>query len=163
MDLLSFIPDNISELLVKIVRFTELRRSVLHKNIHSVDQAHFVPHDLPVREFADVLHGAVAEHVQTRRLLFRDTGSIRFGPRGQMRVSAEPDEHARALLASDRDAYMELQINRLLENALNRKVARELLRQTCGVCPALASSDGHGGSAGEDPLENTSAHYDAAD
>ena len=50
-----------------------------------------------------------------------------------MEVRPVVDDHAHALLQTNRDEYTELQINKLLENCLNRKVAEELLRQKCGV------------------------------
>lgn len=48
MDLLSLIPDNIVEVLVEILRFTELRRRILYDNIHRVDAPAFIPQDMPV-------------------------------------------------------------------------------------------------------------------
>jgi hypothetical protein len=160
MDLLSLIPDNITEVLLKIVRFTELRRRILQRNIHHVGREDFVPQDMPVREFADLLDHAVAEHLRNDRLLFRDTRSIRFGAHGEMRVRPHEDVQARALLARDPDAYMEMQVNKLLENALNRKVAEELLRQKYGISPSLAKWDLGQTCMDEDPLENSSTHDD---
>jgi flagellar basal body rod protein FlgB len=135
------IPDNISEVLVKILQFTDLRRRVLHGNMRSIDVPGFTPQDLPVREFADVLNEALAEHLQSHRLLFRDTAAIQFGSHNAMHIQPQADAHASALLRSDRDEYMELQINKLMENALNRKVAEELLRQKCGAYPAVSAGD----------------------
>lgn len=160
MDALSLISDNISEILVKIIHFTELRRRVLHRNIHQVDTARFVPEDLPVREFADLLNEAVAEHLQHRRLLFRDTARIRFGPNHTMRIQPETDAYAHALLRTDRDQYMELQVNKLLENSLNRKVAQELLRDKCGACPSVADRFVSEVIADSRSLENLPTHHD---
>ena len=42
-----------------------------------------------------------------------------------------------AWLQTDRDQYMELQVGKLLENSLNRKVAKELLRLKCGTSSPL--------------------------
>ncbi len=39
------------------------------------------------------------------------------------------DKHSKELLEKNRDKYLELQINKLLENSLNQRVAAELLRQ----------------------------------
>ena len=72
------IADNISDILVKIIYFTQLRRRVLHENLHKAHDPGFTPQDMPVREFADALNIAVAEHLQNDRLLFRDTPSIRL-------------------------------------------------------------------------------------
>jgi flagellar basal body rod protein FlgB len=160
MDLLSLIPDNITEVLVEIMRFTELRRPILHRNIHSVDTPGFIPHDLPVREFADVLDAAVTEHLRNHRLLFRDTANIWFGVRGSARVRPVVDAHAHALLQKSRDEYIEMQVNKLLENALNRKVAGELLQQKCGVCPTTMEWSVTMTLAGDTPLESSSTHCD---
>lgn len=133
MDMLSLIPDNLSELLVKILQFTEQRRDILYRNIHSARTPDFIPHDMPVYEFAEALNSALAEHVRNRRLLFCDTENIKFGPRTKMQIAPVVDHHAQALLQEDRDEYLECQINKLLENSLNRKVAVELLRFNQGL------------------------------
>ncbi len=137
MDEITLVPDNLTELLVKVVQFTESRRSVLHQNIHGVHTPGFVPQDLAVFEFVHVLNGAIAEHLQNRRLLLRDTENIKFGPNGTMSLCPVPDEHAETLLPSSHNEYLEYQVNRLLENALNRKVAEELLKLKCGAPSSL--------------------------
>ncbi len=133
MDVLSLIPDNLSELLVKVLQFTDQRRDILYRNIHSVRMPDFVPHDMPVLEFADALNSALAEHIRNHRLLFCDTENIKFGPKTKMQIAPVVDHHANALLQKDRDEYLECQINKLLENSLNRKVAAELLRFNQGL------------------------------
>jgi len=163
MDLLSLIPDNIAEVLTGILRFTELRRRVLHGNIHGVDVPGFVPQDMPVREFAEVLNDALAEHLRNRRLLFRDTANITFGPNSSTRIRPVADDHAHALLRKNRDEYMELQVGKLLENALNRKVAMELLSEKCGVCPGTLEWNVDMNLAGDRPVENSSTHFDKAE
>lgn len=132
------IADNISDILVKIIYFTQLRRRVLHENLHRADDPGFMPLDMPVREFAEALNGAVAEHLQNRRLLFRDTPSIRFGPNNTMEIRPVADPSAHTLLQTSRDEYTEAQIAKLLENCLNRQVAEELLRQKSGACAGVA-------------------------
>ncbi len=161
MDALSLIPDNIGEILVKIIHFTELRRRVLHRNIYKIDSPRFTPQDLPVREFAEVLNEAVAEHLRNHRLLFRDTVSIRFGPNNTMQVEPETDAYAHALLQTNRDRYVELQVNKLLENSLNRKVAEELLREKCGTCPSMVHLHIRGPVADNKPLGNLPTYHDA--
>ncbi len=163
MDALLSIPDNVSEVLVKIIRFTDLRRRFLHQNIHHVDDPGFTPRDLPVREFAEVLSEAVAEHLRSHRLLFRDTAGVKFGPNNTMQIQPVVDTHAWGLLRTDRDEYMELQINKLLENSLNRQIAQELLRHQCGVCPPLTDRDAYGTSAGDPSSMNSSPHLDTAE
>ncbi len=161
MDSLSLVPDNIAELLVEILQFTGLRRRILHDNIRCVDASAFVPRDMPVREFADVLNNAVAEHLRSRRLLFRDTSNIAFGRNGSTTIRPIVDTHAHALLQKSRDEYLELQVNKLLENALNRKVAMELLRHKCGACPEPCNGDMTLTDSG--PFENSSTHCDTAE
>ena len=137
----ALVADNISDVLVKIMYFTQLRRRVLHENLHQADAPGFTPKDMPVREFAEALNVAVAEHLQNRRLLFRDTPNIKFGPNNTMEAWPVADPHAHALLQTSRDEYTELQISKLLENCLNRRVAEELLRQKCGLPTPVADWD----------------------
>ena len=137
MDLLSFIPDNITEVLAKIVQFTELRRGILNGNIRGLHTPGYVPRDLPVLEFAELLHVAIGEHLQHHRLLFRDTANINFGDGGTMRIHPIADEHARTLLETNPDEYLNLQISRLLENSLNWKVAQELMQRHSGTIYSL--------------------------
>jgi len=92
-----------------------------------------VPKDLEVDEFSDLLSNAINEHSQSRRLLFCDTENIKFGTGGSFGVKPVVDEYAKELLEENRDEYLELQINKLLENSLNQRVAAELLRQKQGA------------------------------
>jgi len=155
MDFSSPIPDNLSELLVKIVQFTERRRDILYENIHNTRTPGFIPHDMPVPEFVHILNGAIAEHLQHQRLLFCDSENIRFGKNSIMDLTPVPDHPAHALLQTNRDEYVELQVSKLLENSLNRKVAKELLRLKGGLSSALAEfsayeSDHSGGTLFDD-------------
>jgi flagellar basal body rod protein FlgB len=129
MNLPSLIIDNITELLVKIIEFTQTRREILTQNINNVHDSGFVPKDLLVDEFSELLHNAIDEHIQNRRLLLRDTENIKFGVNGSFEVKPIVDEYAKKLLENNRDEYLELQLNKLLENSLNQKVAAQLLRQ----------------------------------
>ena len=129
MNLSSLITDNIAELLVKIVRFTQTRQKILSQNINSVHSFGFVPRDLEVDEFSELLNGAIEEHIRSQRLVLRDTENIKFGVSGSFEVKPVVDEYAKGLLEENRDAYLELQISKLLENSLNQRVAAELLRQ----------------------------------
>ncbi len=157
------IADNISDVLVKIIYFTQLRRRVLHENLGKADEPAFMPQDMPVREFADALNGAVAEHLQYRRLLFRDTPNVKFGPNNTMEVCPVADAQAHTLLQTNRDEYTELQISKLLENCLNRRVAQELLRQKCGA--HLGFVDGGLGKscASDQPSEGRPAPHETTD
>jgi hypothetical protein len=159
MELLSFVPENLGEVLRQIIKFSKLRRRLLHQNIEGCNTAGYVPRDLPVDEFAEALNGALAEHVLHRRLLFRDTANIQFGKKGVMRLRPIVDGTAMRLLHTDRNAYLELQIRRLLENALNRTIAEELTGRKnhgdrTGVDVALDWEVAAGGSADEsDPRD----------
>jgi len=137
MDLVPFIPDNITEVLAKIVQFTELRRGILNGNVRGIQTRGYMPRDLPVVEFAGVLDVAISEHLQHHRLLFRDSENITFGDGGTMRVHPIADEHAGSLLQTDPDEYLNLQISRLFENALNWQVARELMQRHSGAACSL--------------------------
>lgn len=132
MNLLSLVPDNLTEVLLKILRFTELRHKVLYHNLQGADDAGFRPQDMPAAEFASVLDHAVAEHLQSHRLAFRDTDNVRFGPSGSMELRTTVDERADTLLRTDRKAYVEYEKQLCRENALNRLVAEGLLEMSCG-------------------------------
>jgi hypothetical protein len=157
------IADNISEVLVKIINFTQLRRRVLQENLHKAGHAGFTPQDMPVREFAEAINMAVAEHLQNHRLLFHDTPSIRFGPYNTMEVQPVADPYACALLQTNPDQYTEVQIRKLLENCLNRKVAEELLRQKCGTGTIAANWDLGKSLVDDSSLGNSTADRDRAD
>jgi len=133
MKLTSLITDNITEVLVKIIEFTQIRQKILTQNVNNIHIAGFVPKDLEVDEFSDLLNNAISEHARSRRLLLCDTENIKFGTGGSFGVKPVVDEYAKELLEENRDEYLELQINKLLENSLNQRVAAELLRQKQGA------------------------------
>ena len=133
MNLTSLITDNIAELLVKIIEFTQTRQKILTENINNIDNSWFVPKDLAVDEFSDLMEEALSEHIRSRRLLLCDTENIKFGVAGSFEVGPIVDEYAKELLEENRAEYLELQINKLLENSLNQRVASELLKQKQGV------------------------------
>ena len=133
MNLASLITDNITELLVKIIEFTQTRHKILTENITNIHSPGFVPEDLVVDEFSDLLSSAIDEHIANRRLVLRDTENIKFGISGSFEVKPVVDKYAKELLEENREEYIELQINKLLENALNQRVAAELLRRKQGM------------------------------
>ena len=135
MNLMSLITDNITEILIKIVKFTQTRQKILIQNIINVQNPGFVPKELEVNEFSDVLNNAIDEHVQNQRLVLRDTENIKFGAGGGIELNPVIDEHGIKLLEENRDEYIERQINKLWENSLNQKLAAELLRQKQGTIP----------------------------
>ena len=133
MNLASLIVDNIGELLVKIIEFTQTRQKILSRNINNVHSFDFVPKDLAVDEFSELLNGAIEEHIRSGRLMLHDTGGIKFGVSGSFEAKPVVDEYAKELLEENRDDYLELQISKLLENSLNQRAATELFRQKQGM------------------------------
>ena len=133
MNLASLIVDNIGELLVKIIEFTQTRQKILSQNINNVHSFDFVPKDLAVDEFSELLNDAIEEHIRSGRLMLRDTGNIKFGVSGSFEAKPVVDEYAKELLEENRDDYLELQISKLLENSLNQRAATELFRQKQGM------------------------------
>ena len=129
MKLQETVTDNITELLVKIIEFTCTRQKIIIRNITNMNNPGFVPKKLAVKEFSGLLNNAINEHIQNQRLLLRDTESIKFGTSGSFEIKSTVDKQSKLLLEKNRDEYLEEQINRLLENSLNQKVATELLRQ----------------------------------
>jgi len=129
MNLTSLITDNVTELLVKIIEFTKIRQKILIQNINNIHSSGFTPKDLAIHEFCSVLNSAIDEHALNKRLLFYDTKNIRFGAKCCLKVQPKIDEYAKELLEENQNEYLELQIDKLLENSLNQKIAAELLRQ----------------------------------
>lgn len=129
VNLSTLITDNIAELLVKILEFTRARHGILLENISGVSVTGFVPKDLAVEEFAQVMEGAIDEHEQNQRLMLRDTANIKFGYNGSLEVIPLVDEYARRLFGSDMDGYLRLQERKLAENWHNHRAAGALLRQ----------------------------------
>jgi flagellar basal body rod protein FlgB len=135
MNLMSLMTDNITEILIKIVKFTQTRQKILIQNIINVQNPGFIPKELEVNEFSDVLNNAIDEHVRNQRLVLRDTENIKFGSSGSIELKPIIDEHGIKLLEQNQDEYILRQINKLWENSLNQKLAAELLRQKKGSVP----------------------------
>ena len=133
MNLLRPITDNITEVLVMIIEFTQTRQKILIQNIENAHNPGFVPIDLRAGEFSDLLNSAIDEHIRNRRLVLRDTEHVKFGMSGGFEARPVVDENAKELLEEDRDEYLESQISKLLENSLNQRIAAELLRQRQGT------------------------------
>ncbi|HUV62377.1 MAG TPA: hypothetical protein VMW24_00695 [Sedimentisphaerales bacterium] len=135
MDLMSLVTDNITEILTKIVEFSQARQKVLIQNIINVDHPEFVPKELEVREFSSLVNDAIDEHVRSRRLVLRDTEHIKFGAGGAFEIRPVVDEKCRKLLEENQQQYIERQISKLWENSLSQKVAAEMLRQRQETVP----------------------------
>ena len=135
MNLTSLVTDNITEILIRIVKFTRTRQKILIHNMINVHKPAFVPKDLEVNEFSSLLNNAVDEHIRNQRLVLRDTENIKFGVSGSLEVKPVVDERSRKLLEDNRGKYLERQIGKLWENSLNQRVAAELLRQKRETVP----------------------------
>ncbi len=135
MDLMSLATDNITEILTKIVEFSQVRQKVLIQNIINVDHPEFVPKELEVHVFSSLVNDAIDEHIRSRRLVLRDTQNIKFGANGGFEVAPVVDEQCRQLLAESQQQYIERQIGKLWENSLNQKVAAEMLKQRQETVP----------------------------
>ena len=129
MNLAPLVTDNITELLLKIIEFTQTRQKILIQNINSMHTEGFVPRDLEVDEFSRLMEQAVNEHAASRRLLLQDGTNIKFGTGGSFEVIAVIDENAKSLLEQNHDEYLRCQINKLLENSINQRIAVEMLKQ----------------------------------
>ena len=124
----SKINDNVTELLEKILGFVQRRKQQLSENITNVNTPGYIPKDLDVKGFAYLMTCAVAEHMQSERLLLCDNEYIKFGPDGVFESLPMVDHHAYELLCSDSKAYLENQLKKLSENRANYKAAQEILR-----------------------------------
>ena len=129
MNLPETITDNLTEILFKIMEFTRNRHKILIQNINQIHSPGFTPKDMPVNEFSQLMQQAVGEYVRTRRLLFIDGQNVKFGSNGQFSALPVIDNKAKQLLDTDRDEYLRLQVDKLLENSLNQRIAAELLKQ----------------------------------
>jgi len=128
MNLLPLLTDNITELLIRIIEFTQTRQKILIKNIRNIHRPEFAPEDLGVAEFCTVLNDALNEHIQNQQLVLHNTENIKFGISGGLQAKPAVDEYAKRLLEENRGEYLELQRSKLWENSLNQRVAAELLR-----------------------------------
>jgi flagellar basal body rod protein FlgB len=125
----AIITDNITEVLTKIIEFTNTRQKILTDNINNVHNFGFTPKDLAVDEFSELMEAAIDEHIRNQRLIMCDSKTISFGPEGFFQARPVIDNFAKKLLEENKDEYIELQINKLLENAINQRLAAELLNQ----------------------------------
>ena len=98
MNLPSLITDNITELLVKIIEFTQARQKILTGNVNDIHSPGFVPKDLAVGEFSDLMNQAIDEHTRNRRLVLCDSENVKFGAAGSFEVKPVVDKYAQALL-----------------------------------------------------------------
>ena len=121
--------DNLTEVLTRIIEFTERRRELLTRNLFDYKTSGFRPKDLPVSEFAECMTEAVSEHLSSQRLLLCDRNNVLFGEAGEFEVLPAIDMEAETLLKTDTKQYLQMQINKLSENLMNNRIAVELLKQ----------------------------------
>lgn len=128
MNLTSLINDNITEILTLLIEFTQARQKILIQNITNSHIQGFVPKELDVNEFSNLLNFAIDEHIRTNRLVLYDTKNIKFGSDGDFSFTSIEDQCGKVLMEDNIDEYFESQIKKLWENSLNQKVAAELLK-----------------------------------
>ena len=129
MNLPTLTTDNITEVLLKIIEFTQSRQKILIQNINKMHSDGFAPRDLPVDEFSRLMARALAEHACSGRLILRDGENVKFGANGCFEAIAAIDEDAKSLFELNRDEYLRKQIDKMLENSLNQRIAADLLKQ----------------------------------
>ncbi len=139
MDLSLLIEDNIDEILVRIIEFTRRRHKIITDNINNIDMPGFVPVCLDVEQFADIMNGALAEHLLNDRLVLADTESITFQQGGSFEAKTIIDQDAKELFENDIAAYMQTQREKLKENSLHNRIANEILRQKQTAAAALTN------------------------
>ena len=66
MNLLALVTDDITEILIKIMHFTQRRQKVLTRNIREMGKPGFEPRDLAVEEFSESLNTAIGEYALHR-------------------------------------------------------------------------------------------------
>lgn len=135
MNLTPLITDNINEILIKVIEFTRTRQKILTQNIINIHNPEFVPQELEVDEFSDLLNNAIDEHIRNQQLVLHETKNIKFAISGSLEVKPVVDECGKELLEENQDQYIEMQRGKLWENSLNQKVAAELLKQKQGTTP----------------------------
>lgn len=121
--------DNVTEVLTKVLEFTDRRARVLQKNIVNVNTADYRPVDLDAVAFAETMAYALSEHFISDRLMLIDSENIKFGSDGHFEAIQIADEKASQLLATDTEEYLKLQMTKISENLTNNKVAAQLIKR----------------------------------
>lgn len=134
MNVSTTVTDNMTEVLARIIEFTERRRDLLTRNLFDYRQPGFRPLDLAVGDFAECMTEAVCEHVRSQRLLLCDRQSVRFGEGRKFDALPQIDTDAEKILQNDIKQYLQMQIRKLSENLMNNRIAVELLQQKQQQC-----------------------------
>jgi hypothetical protein len=122
-ELSSLVRDNIDEMLVRVIQFTNIHHNILTENIRNCRRSSFVPMYVDVDDFAKVVSVALSEHQRSKRLALCDSRTISFAVGGEFSVEPQVDIEAAILIEENFQAYIELQKNRLKENMANNKTA----------------------------------------
>ena len=129
MKLSTVTTDNLTEILTKVIEFTDRRGSILSKNILNVNSENFTPKDLDAEGFADLMAGALSEHLINNRILLKDNDNFKFGADGFFEAAPVTDHQAMTLKQNDTKQYLDQQLKRLSENRVNKRIACRLLTQ----------------------------------
>lgn len=132
------VADNLDEVLVKIIKFTQYRHRVLTENIDNAGLSDFTPKDLAVQEFADLIDYAILEHIRSDRLLLCDGETVKFGPKGTFEAKPTIDKDAEQLCKENRRRYLKVQKRKLMENYLNNNLAVRLLKEKRQTASAIS-------------------------
>ncbi|OQA01577.1 MAG: hypothetical protein BWY69_01331 [Planctomycetes bacterium ADurb.Bin401] len=122
-ELSSLVRDNIDEILVRIIQFTNIHHNLISENIRGYRAAGFVPMFIDVEDFAKVISIALTEHQKTKRLALCDSRTVTFLKDGEFAVEPQVDFEAADLMCKDLPGYLDLQKSRLRENIANNKAA----------------------------------------
>ena len=145
MQLTELNTDIISELLLLLTQFTQIRHRILKQNIQCAGTQKYLPKDLRADEFSEILNHAITEYILNQRLILRDTDTISFGPNATVRFTPVPDPEARTLLNQNKTDYVQFQNRKIKENSLNEIIAKKLLgiKRKINTCPdgPMASRD----------------------
>lgn len=118
--------NNVSDILLKIISFTEKRMEILKQNIISVDREDYVPMDLDTEQFAEIMACAVSEHVNHNRAVFADNENFQFGLQDEIRCRSVVDHRAGKLLRDNTKEYLKYELEKMAENTNNYSTARNL-------------------------------------
>jgi len=121
--------DNVTEILNKIVDFTDRRNTVITDNILNVNSDNYTPRDLDAKGFAELMASALSEHLINDRIVLVDNENFKFGNDGFFQAEPVTDQQALELKQADSREYLNYQLKKLAENRLNKKVACQLIKQ----------------------------------
>ena len=133
MNSASLAMDNITGVLVAVLKFTRSRHKLLVSNMTNARTPGYVPMDLPVNEFAEMMERVVDEGAFNGRIAGCCGDNVRF--------NAQPivDDYIKHLFENDTKEYMKLQKKKIVENLQNQRVAAELLLEKRSAVSVLTN------------------------